>query len=274
MPAPPRGHSLFPLMDDDWEPTRATLHAYAQCAAAVPRALAIPHPRWWHVGLRVRPNGLVTEAMALPGGGAFDIRMDLRTSETVLETSRGDTTSIPMGDGLTATELAERLLSGVAHLGIGARYDRGRFESEAPRAYDPAAAGNFFEALVNIVRVFEEHRAGLDGETGPPHLWPHGFDVAFEWFGTRTHTDDGEEQAAQLNLGWYPAGRPYFYSNPWPFDSELLGHELPHGAQWHTEGWKGSLLYYDAIAGDLEAPRKLREYAAAVYRLAAPRLTA
>ncbi len=83
------------------------------------------------------------------------------------------------------------------------------------------------------------------------------------------------EHPAQLNLGFYPGGRPYFYSNPWPFEGGvLLEQELPHGAEWHTEGWQGTILYYDQLQDDPDAESKLLEYAAAVFELSLPTLSA
>ena len=72
--------STFPTLPTDGEPTRATLHAYAHAVAALPRAHAAAHPLWWHISLKVRPDGLVTEAMPLPDGGAAFVRMDPRNA--------------------------------------------------------------------------------------------------------------------------------------------------------------------------------------------------
>ena len=158
-------------------------------------------------------------------------------------------------------------------------YNREKFESDEPRDYQPRAAATFFQALANIGHVFSHHLQSLDGPVSQVQLWPHNFDLACEWFGTRVETYEEEGQAteypSQLNLGFYPAGRPYFYSNPWPFDGDdLMQHDLPHGAEWHTEGWEGSILYYDQLAGDPDAAIKLAEYARAVFDVAAPTLTA
>ena len=129
--------------------------------------------------------------------------------------------------------------------------------TKRPREYDPETATAFSSVLGSVSAVFEKHRSGLDGEVSPIQLWPHGFDLAFEWFGTRVETfeEDGEvtEYPSQLSLGFYPGGRPYFYSNPWPFDAEnLVDHPLPHGARWHTEGWQGTILYYEQLEGEDE----------------------
>ncbi len=122
--------STFTPLHDQWEPTRATLHAYAQGVGAISRAHGLAHPKWWHLSLKVRPTGLATDSLGLPDGGVISLRMDLRRHATVLETSRGDRIDSDMTVGATGTEFG--------------------------------------------------------GSTGPVQLWPHGFDVAVEWFGTRT----------------------------------------------------------------------------------------
>jgi hypothetical protein len=239
----------------------------------LPRAHAVAHPKWWHIGLAVRPDGLVTDAMPLPDGGTFHVRVDPRAHEVVLETSTGSRTALSMREGRTGTEFGDALLALVAELGVAGEYAREKFESDEARAYDPQAAETFFAALVNIEHAFARHRAEIGGDVGPLQVWPHGFDLAFEWFGTRTETYGDEVLPSQLNLGWYPAGEAYFYSNPWPFEADaLLGHTLPHGAEWHTEGWQGTRLDYALLAGDSDGPEKLIEYAAAVFAVASPTL--
>lgn len=269
---------FLPVLPEDWEPTRATLHAYANGVSAVPRALAPAHPKWWHASLRVRPNGLVTDAVALPGGGAMALRMDLNRHVAVLETSGGDSYEFDMSAGATGTEFADQIIARSADLGLSGDYARGKFDSDDAREYNPEHATVFWGALSNVAMVLETHRRTLDGPVGPLQLWPHGFDLAMEWFGTKTETyEEGGEVTslpAQLNLGFYPAGDAYFYSNPWPFDPAVTEHELPHGAAWSTEGFEGSLLRYADLAGDPAAATKLGAYAAAVFEAASPTLTA
>lgn len=271
--------SSFPPLPENFEPTRATLHAYAHAVGAVPRAHALAHPKWWHISLEPRPNGLVTDAMALPGGGTFQLRMDLRHHVIVVETSVGDEERLPMDAGLTGTEMGEAVIAATGKLGLEGEYLREKFANDEPRPYDPAAAATFFTALSSMAHVLSVHRSRIQGAVGPLQVWPHGFDMAFEWFGTRveTYEEHGEQQSypSQLNLGFYPAGRAYVYSNPWPFEEEVLtATPLPSGGAWHTEGWQGSILYYDEIAGSAEAGQKILDFAAAVHAAAAPTLTA
>jgi hypothetical protein len=141
----------------------------------------------------------------------------------------------------------------------------------------------YFSVLLEIDRIFKIHRFILEDETGPVQLWPHGFDLSFEWFGTRQVEleEHGEIRyyPAQLSLGFSPGEpyhpEPYFYSNPWPFEAEkLIDKPLPQDARWFTEGWQGSLLPYTALIGDSRAEERLLEYAWRVYLLCKPTLVA
>ena len=65
----------------------------------------------------------------------------------------------------------------------------------------------------------------------------------------------------------------YFYSNPWPFDSDkLLNQALPEEASWHTKGWQGAMLPYAALRDDPRGEERVLAFAAAVYDIAAPLL--
>jgi hypothetical protein len=273
--------AFFPSLSG-WEPTRETLHLYSKAVGVVPRAHAEFHPKWWHISLKVRPDGLVTDNMPLPGGGIFALKMDLLGHKVVLFTSRGETRELSMTEGLSATAFGDQVLGAVADLGLTGEYAREKFEDDEPRQYDPAAAEKYFAAVVSADRIFKKHRAGLSGEVGPVQLWPHGFDLAFEWFGTRTveYEEGGqiEKYPSQINLGFSPGEsnhpEPYFYSNPWPFEGDqLVPKPLPSGARWFTESWQGSILEYASLAGDREAEDKLSDYARAVYDIASPSLT-
>jgi hypothetical protein len=271
----------FPALTD-WEATRQTLQLYGRAIGVVPRAHAEFHPKWWHISLKVQPDGLITEKMDRPAGGTFWLKMDLKQHKAILFTDEGPQAEFDMTAGLTATEFGDNLLAAVAELGLSGDYARDKFENDDAREYNPRAAEAFLTALANADRIFKEHRAKLSGDVSPVQLWPHGFDLAFEWFGTRVERfeEHGEvqEYPSQINLGFYPgdpANAPYFFSNPWPFESdELVSHSLPAGARWFTEGWQGTILPYDELAGDERAEERLEEYAQAVHDIASPTLLA
>jgi hypothetical protein len=265
---------LLPL-PPDFEVTRATLHAYSKAVGAVPRALAIPHPKWWHVSLGVSPTGLVTDTMRGDSGDTFLVRMDLRAHRAVVETSHGEERRIPFDAGMSATEFGDRLVAAVAEFAASPSVDRDRYHDEDARRYDPAVATAYFDTLVSVAYNLELHRASLEGDVGPVQVWPHGFDVAFEWFGTREviAEEGGVEKTlpSQINFGFYPGGAAYFYANPWPFEADrLLPQPLPAPGDWHTEGWEGASLRLAAAADS----QQVLDFFAAVFRLARPTLLA
>lgn len=270
--------SLFPSLEN-FEPTRQTLHLYALAMGVVPRVHARPHPKWWHISLRVRPHGLQTATMNLPDGGQLWLELDLRNHLLKVQTDYGGTEAVDLRQDRTGSEMGKWLLTAVAQHGLEGEYARAKFENDEARDYDPAEAESFLTAVNHVHRIFNDHRNSLIGNIGPIQLWPHNFDLSMEWFGTRTvtHEEHGEVQEfpSQLNLGFYP-GRPiYFYSNPFPFEGDiLLGKELPPGAKWHSEGWQGTMLPYAELAGDDHAEARLRQFAWQVYDLAAPTLLA
>jgi hypothetical protein len=220
--------------------------------------------------------------MPLPDGGSFSLKMDLRRHEILLLANDREVGQFRMTEGLSATTLAAQVLAAVAGLGLTADYAREKFENDEPREYDPAAAEKYLGVIVNVDRIFKKHRATLSGASAPVQVWPHGFDLSFEWFGTRTvqYEEHGQAQQAQaqLSLGFSPREpnhpEPYFYSNPWPFAEGLLIHKsLPPGARWFTNGWHGTILPYAELVGDPKAEERLLNYARTVYEICAPTLT-
>jgi hypothetical protein len=271
--------AVFPSLEG-FEPTRRTLQLYSRVISAVPRAYGEFHPKWWHVSLRVQPDGLITEKVLLPDGSELRLKMDLEDHRILMLVDDRAEETFSMLAGRSSSVLADDVLDVVARLGLEGEVDRSKFENGAPRDYDRAQARTFLAALVNADRVFKAHRSTLSGKVGPVQLWPHGFDLAFEWFGSRIeeYEEEGEVQRipAQLNLGFYPGSpgvAPYFYSNPWPFEAAaLLGEPLPAGVMWHTEGWQGAYLSYEALVEDGSAEERLLAFAARVFEVSAPTL--
>ncbi|MCP3973089.1 MAG: hypothetical protein GY720_01195 [bacterium] len=270
---------LFPPMPENFEPTRATLHQYSNAIGVIPRVHADPHEKWWHVSLNVTERGLETNEMVLPSGGTLSLRLDFKEHRVVVEADGHEVAGFGMDEGLTGTQMGEAVIAAVSTLGLDGEYARDKFESDEPREYSADAAAGFFEVLTSIHSAYSVHRDRIGDSAGPLQLWPHGFDLAFEWFGTRI--EDYEEHGemtklpAQCNFGFYPAGRAYLYANPWPFEGDtLLAVELPGGAEWHTDGWEGSELFYDQIAGDERAEQRILDFFGAVFDAAKPTLSA
>ena len=265
----------FPRLAENWEPTRTTLHAYAKAIGTLPQTHVAKHGAWWHISLKPRPGGLTTDNMNLPGGGLLDARLDFRSHEVVLTSSSGWEERFDMREGRSGSEMADAVIEAAASQGLSGDYVRKDFEDDAAGEYDEDAVPAFWTALTSAAMVFESHRANLDHRAvGPVQFWPHGFDLAFEWFGTRQVEYEDTSYPSQLNLGFYSTGRAYFYSNPFPFEGETLRkHELALG-EWCEDMFQGSILYYDQVADDPEGAKRVSMFAHDVFTAASPTLTA
>lgn len=269
----------FPSLDG-FGPTRATLHIYARGMNALARRHASPRPNWWHTSLKVTPRGLQTDPFPLPAGGAATFLLDIPNAKMTLATASGPAQSFALDAGWSGTKMGDALVAAAAELGLSGTIERKRYAGDEPTVYDDDAAQRFFTALTNAHRAIQRHQAALPGEVGPAQLWPHHFDVSAEWYSTKQVSFEENGQMgilpAQINFGFFPGdddAGSYFYSNPWPFDTKsLLEHPLPAGASWHSDGWLGAKLPYEAVLEQQDAAARLAEFAGAVYAIAAPLL--
>lgn len=261
-----------------WEPTRDTLHLYSKALGAVRRTLAEPHPLWWHISLRVTPEGLTTGELPAPGGeGSLSLLLDLRQHRLDLTGPGGGRRTLALDEGLTAADFGRRVLELLGEVGAAVEVDPASFTDDTPRAYDRRRAEAYLQALNWVEARFADARREMAGETGPIQLWPHHFDLAFEWLGERKVPDEDEEgreteARSQIGYGFSPGDEshpaPYFYANPWPFETEFTIAPLPPGAEWHSEGWEGGLLPYAAVRRGGKS--LLARFLQAVYDAAAP----
>lgn len=93
---------------------------------------------------------------------------------------------------------------------------------------------DFYDYAIKAKRTIEMFRFTLDGKFTLVHLWPDHFDFSVEWF-----TGKKDEQiGAGISPGDEQYDEPYFYMNPYPFNSKVTQNNLPVGT-WHTSSWKG-----------------------------------
>ena len=260
-------------MPTGWDDTAAFLHGRTRVIGALARAHGIAHPQWWHIALRVRADGLSTVPLPLVGGGAASILLDLVGESTVVRSSNGTVETIPFDAHDSVADYSQALVAVASRVGLDKQADLPDIEADG--RYDPGHGGVLWTALVDVGAVLETRRAVLPGAAGPVCFWPHGFDLSFEWFGSRVvEQRDGRDIHAQLNLGFYPRGDAYVYSSPWPFDEALLSSPLPTGARWNTEEWKGSLMPFSGLRDDPSWGERVLGYADTVYEAVRPGLMA
>lgn len=228
-------------LPDGWMTTRASLHAWCQAVTAFPRAAGDPDPRWGHVAMQPTGRGFAAATVTLADGRALASRIDL-VDHAIVATAGDDILTFPLSDGPAPHDI------GVALAGLASRHgsvieaDPERYGDTGAQPYDEGHAAAFLDAANAAVAAMNEVNADVSGEVTGPHLWPHGFDIATEWYSELLVEDNGSPANAQIALGWYPAERSYVYANPWPFEDQFADVALPHGAVWHRSGWEGAKL--------------------------------
>ncbi|MEX2161715.1 MAG: DUF5996 family protein [Anaerolineales bacterium] len=264
--------ALFPKLTD-WRETRDTLHAYCKVLGAIRASFAPEETRYQHVSLRLYTAGLTTTPIPHPADAKrnFSLSLDLRNHYVLLSTSEGEVQQTRISDGLSATELGEKLLGKLAELGVEGKVQRKKYADDEVRVYSLDAAERYFTALGHVGRLMERFRADLPGEKDPLQLWPHHFDFSFVVLGRKKIKTVEGEFPSQLTFGFAPDDpgqpSPYFYANPFPFETGLTRQPLPHGATWHTAVWQGALLPYAHVAGLDDAETKIMDFFRAAYEV-------
>jgi hypothetical protein len=241
----------MPQIAPTWEPTRQTLQKYAHALTAAPRAAASADDRWSHVSMHPGPHGLSTAPISLGDGSQLVSTLDVARHQ-VLIAAQSDSLSIALESGPSPASVGEAVSALATRHGTDIDADVSRYEDAQTQTYDPSDAASWFENTAWVVETFTEINASLSGEITGPHLWPHGFDVATEWFSPKTVQVNGADASGQIAIGFYPAGDAYFYMNPWPYEASWADAPLPGDAVWHVEGWQGAKLMATDLGGDTD----------------------
>jgi hypothetical protein len=189
----------------------------------------------------VAPNGLISVATPLGDGTELVSLIDLINHQIVI--SAGGTTKVfDLTTGPSPQSVGDAISAVATEHGSTFDIDASRYSDDSTQEYSAADASAFLDVATSVAEAFAEINAGLSGEVTGPHLWPHGFDIATEWYSEKKVDYDGTPTSAQIAIGWYPAGDAYFYANPWPFEDDWTSSDLPGAATWNTDGWQGAKL--------------------------------
>ena len=181
---------LPPLPLAEWEPTKDTLHLWAQIVGKVKIASLPPKNHWWHVPLYLDVHGLTTRL--LPRGGTAS--RSASTSSTTGSSSRRRRTSrrFALADGLTVADFDGRLHAALGELDVtilekpfGLPVTTPFPQDPEHAAYDPEAVERFWRVLDWSADVLEEFAGWFCGKQSPVHLFWHSFDLAVTRFNGR-----------------------------------------------------------------------------------------
>ena len=175
-----------------WRETCDALHLSAQVLGKY----RLAHTPWlnhsWHATLYVTASGLTTSPVP-DGPGAIDLTLDLVEHTVVGRASDGRSARFNLGPGSVA-DFHQRTLELVRWIGGTPTLDPhpnevpGAIpfpEDQAPRPYDSDAVRRFFDALVQVDRVFKQFRTSFLGKSTPVHLFWGSFDLAVTRFSGR-----------------------------------------------------------------------------------------
>jgi hypothetical protein len=262
--------ALPELPFEPWEPTKQTLHLWAQIVGKVKLASSPPRNHWWHVALYVDVRGLTTRRLHSPAGVTFQIDFDFVDHRLVVRRGDGAAESFELVDGLSVAAFDRHLHEALRVLGIDIAIRESPFgvptttpfpDDEEHASYDRDAVVRFWQILDWTDWVFEEFSGWYCGKTSPVHLFWHSFDLAVTRFGgKRAPVIAGADPVTQeayshelVSFGFWAGDdnvrEPTYYSYTSPEPAGLRETELrPGGAHWIEQG-AGSLavLPYEAV---------------------------
>jgi hypothetical protein len=257
---------------DAWVPTKETLHLWTQIVGKARLAAAWPRNHWWHVTLSPEPRGLTARGLVFREL-EYDISFDFVAHELVVRTSRGDTASFALLDGLSVAAFYEQLGDVLDGLGIELAITAEPYRTDvstipfakdtAHATYDREAVERFYRALLWSASTLQEHAGWFSGKTSPVNFFWHGFDLAVARFsGARAPDNPDADPVSReayshevISSGFWPGDRktgfPAFYSYTAPEPEGLAAEPLlPESAYWQESASGSShlaMLAYDDV---------------------------
>lgn len=260
--------ALPALALEDWEPTKQTLHLWAQIVGKYRLALTPRRNHWWNVPLYVSVRGLTTRRM--PAGGVeLEVELDL-VDHRLRARTPGREAGFELVDGLSVASFYTQLTDVLAGLGIAETIRSEPFglpittpfaEDHEHASYSSDAVGKLLRILQWSTDVFEEFAGWYSGKTSPVHLFWHSFDLAVTRFsGRRAPEIPGADPVTAeayshevISFGFWAGDDqnrfPAYYAYVAPEPPGLRSRPLrPGAAEWGDQrGGSLALLPYDAV---------------------------
>lgn len=278
---------------EQWQDTYETVHLWSQIVGKV-RLSQMPWVNHsWHVPLYVTARGLTTSLIPY-GPRAFEIDLDFIDHRLQIAVSSGERCSFGLKP-MSVAEFHGKLMRGLAELGIELRIwpipveipgpVQPFHENETQASYDSAAVERFWQALLQIHRVFTVFRARFIGKVSPVHFFWGAFDLAVTRFSGRTapkhpggapHCADWVMEEAYSHevssAGFWPGaglGEAAFYAYAYPQPDGFGEYPVrPQAAYYHQELGE-FILPYEAVRTADEPDAALLEFLQSSYEAAA-----
>jgi hypothetical protein len=275
---------------DEWQPTRDTVHMWAQIVGKTRMAL-VPHiNHWWNSTLYVTVRGLSTSLMPYHGEGV-EIEFDFIRHELTITTTGGAVRRVALAPRTVADFYAE-FEAQLESLGIDVAInihpnevpDAIRFDADdVHRQYDPEAMHRFWLSLVDANRVMTRFRAGFGGKVSPVHFFWGAFDLAVTRFSGRpapphpggipncpdwVMADAYSDEVS--SCGYWPGGdaEGIFYSYAYPEPAGFAAHPVTPRAAHYDRQLGEFVLPYAAVRTAADPDAYLLEFLDSTYHAA------
>jgi hypothetical protein len=281
-----------PLDYSGWKETAATLQLWTQIVGKVRLTLTPWLNHGWQVPLYVSARGLTTSTIPA-GGQAIDMEFDFIDHRLVCRSSRGGVETVALRPK-TVAQFYDDVMAALAALGVEVTIfavpnevaDPIPFREDRVHAsYDADAARRFWQALVQVDRVFKLFRSGFLGKASPVHFFWGSFDLAVTRFSGRAAPphpggvpglpDRITREAYSHEVssaGFWPGNDAYphaaFYSYAYPEPSGFRDRPMPPGAAF-DETLGEFILPYDVLRSAADPDALLLDFLQASYEAAA-----
>jgi len=273
-----------------WEPTKDTLHLWAQIVGKTRLALMPMRNHWWNATLYPSARGLTTHRMPSEAHN-LEIEIDLVDHRLAARTSDAEA-GFDLHDGLAVAAFHQHFHDTLELLDVRAGIRAEPFgvpmttpfpADQQHASYDTEAVTRFLRILQWSADVLEEFAGWYCGKSSPVQLFWHGFDLATSRFsGKRVPTapdlDAVEAEAYSheiISFGFWSGDQispyPAYYSYTAPEPTELRMRTLrPPSAEWLARGG-GSLaiLRYDDVRNSADPKATLLSFLHSAYEAGA-----
>ena len=276
-----------------WRDTAVALQLRTQIVGKIRLALTPWLNHSWHVPLYVSARGLTTSPIRL-GGRILEIEFDFLADHLRFSTSDGNERLVPLVAGRIA-DFHAAVLAALVDLDVEVAVNGSPSEMPDPvpfaedhaeRPYDADAVRDFWRALMQATRVFEDFRSGFLGKASPTHFFWGSFDLASTRFSGRTAPrhpggvpglPDAVTVEAysdqEASLGFWPGSDAFpqaaFYAYAWPAPAGYAGARVAPEAAHYDATLGEFVLPYEAVRTAADSDAALLAFCQSTYDAAA-----
>jgi hypothetical protein len=265
----------------EWEPTKVTLHLWAQIVGKTRLELMPMRNHWWNVTLYPSARGLTTRRMPMAAHN-LEIEVDLVDHRLSARTTQSEA-GFELHDGLSVADFYSQYTAALEQLGVSVAIKAVPFgvpittpfaDDHEHASYDTDAVTRFLRVLQWSADAFEEFAGWYCGKSSPVHVFWHSFDLAVSRFsGKRVESGSGIDMVNAeayshevISFGFWAGDQnmpfPAYYSYTAPEPAALTQQKLrPRQAEWTPLG-NGSLaiLRYEDVRSAADPKATLHEF--------------